>query len=151
MNITSKSLVNVLPNPGPVACCSKAIKQAKLVVRKFCFILDASKGGGGGRGQTPVQRPALPYWQLVDKSIYRQGVGGYMQKQHSQLLQASWSWSSVVRPVSSWLFQVQLVFRSRIGLFPIEANYWNYSNLCHGYSLFIMLSTSSTWWEFPYL
>ena len=43
MKITSKSLVNVLPNPGPAACCSKTIKQANLVVRKFCFILDASK------------------------------------------------------------------------------------------------------------
>ena len=150
MKITSKSLVNVLPNPGPAACCSKAIKQAKLVVRKFCFILDASKWGWGKRADTSSKINSS-YWQLVDKSIYRQGLGGYMQKQHSQLLQASWSRSSVVRPVSSWLSQVQLVFRSRIGLFPVEANSWNYGNLCHGYSLFIMLSTSSTWWEFPYL
>ena len=36
------------PNPGPAARLSKAIKEARLVERKVCFILDAGKGWGSG-------------------------------------------------------------------------------------------------------
>ena len=34
---------------GLAACCSKTNKEAKLVERKVCFILDAGNWGEGGR------------------------------------------------------------------------------------------------------
>ena len=50
---------------GPAARCSKANKEASLVERKVCFILDAwmlaTRGPEGRAGQTPVQRPTPPY------------------------------------------------------------------------------------------
>ena len=46
----------------------------------------------------------------------------------------SWNWSLVVWPASSWLFQVQLIFSSRVGVFPfLEANSWNCGSSCHGW------------------
>ena len=50
------------------ACHSKAVKEARLVERKVCFISDASNWGWSG-----------------GESFYRQGVEGYMQKQNSNL------------------------------------------------------------------
>ena len=43
----------------PAACCSKAsTKEARLMERKVCFILDVSTGAGGG--WTPAQRLSAP-------------------------------------------------------------------------------------------
>ena len=45
----------------PAACCSKAsTKEARLMERKVCFILDAGNQGRGQEEQTPVQRPIPP-------------------------------------------------------------------------------------------
>ena len=41
---------------GPAACHSKASKETRMVERKVYFIAEASNWGGGGRGQTLVQR-----------------------------------------------------------------------------------------------
>ena len=61
---------------GLAACHSKALKEARLVERKVCFILDASNPRVGVGGRTPVQRPtAPPRWQPVGKSFYRQREG----------------------------------------------------------------------------
>ena len=90
--------------------------------RKVCFILDASnwKGGGQRIGYTPVQRPTPPPCnQGTRVSIDRRGGargGGYMQKQHSQLWPSSWNWSVVAWP--AWLFEAQLIFSPRVGVFP---------------------------------
>ena len=100
---------------GLAACPSKAIKGARLVERKVCFLLDAGNRFGG---QTPVQRLTPHLLQPVGKSFYRQRKGGYMQKRYSQLWQSSWSGHEVVCSESSWLFQVPLVFSSRVSLSP---------------------------------
>ena len=77
---------------GPAARSSKANKEARLVERKVCFILDASNRGGGGGGggrQMPVQRPTSPPSPATPtirgKALLQTEGGGYMQKQHSQL------------------------------------------------------------------
>ena len=44
---------------GPAARRSKANKEARLVERRVCFVLDASNRDWGG-GRTPVQRPKHP-------------------------------------------------------------------------------------------
>ena len=49
---------------GLGAHCSKANKEAVLVVRKVCFILDASSWGGGGQSQRPISP------QSVGKSFH---------------------------------------------------------------------------------
>ena len=45
---------------GPAACHSETSKEASLVERKVCFILDAGNGGGGegGRGRVDTCRKA---------------------------------------------------------------------------------------------
>ena len=45
---------------GLAARHSKVIKEAKLVERKVCSMLDTSNQGGEGVGQMPVQRPHPP-------------------------------------------------------------------------------------------
>ena len=85
---------------GPAVCSSEAIKEARLVERKVFLILDA---GSGGWRRTPVRRPTPP----TDNQGARALIGGgrgCVQKQHSQLWPSSWHRSSVVWPVSSWLF-----------------------------------------------
>ena len=52
--------VVLLPSPGLVACHSKAKKEAKLVEKKVCFILDIGNLGKVGLEWTPVQRPTPP-------------------------------------------------------------------------------------------
>ena len=60
--------------------------------------------GGGGRGQTSVQRQIPHHWPPSGTRVLNGGGGGSMQKQHSQLWQSSWNWLLVVRAVSSCLF-----------------------------------------------
>ena len=81
--------------------------------------------GEGGRhlskGQklpSPFTTPHPPLVARGPRAFIDKIEGGYMQKNSSQLLQSSSNWSSVVWPESSWLFQVQLIFSSRIPLFP---------------------------------
>ena len=96
----------------------KPIKKAGLVERKVCFVLDVGKWWGNTGGQTPVQRLTPLHWQPRYGSFYRQTEGAPMQKQHSEPQQSPWNWSSVVWLASPSLFQVQLVFSSRVGLIP---------------------------------
>ena len=118
-------------NPDLTAYCSEAIKEARLVERKVCFILDV---GDGGRGYT-CPKATSPHWESVGNSFYSLREGGYMQKQHSQLWQSSWNRSSVVGPASSWLFK-------SLGPEVVVSISWDQSSefwlLYHGYSLVIM-------------
>ena len=89
---------------GLAARCSKANKQDRLVERKVCCILDA---GNCKEWMVDVCPKAVPTTNKQGRRAFIDGVGvgigerGYMQKQHSQLRQLSWNWSSVVRPASS--------------------------------------------------
>ena len=82
-------------NWGPAAGCSKANKEARLVERKVCFVLDAGKGRGGvvgcGVGRLSegwLSRTANRWtWASVDRGR------GHVWKRHSQLWQPSWNWS----------------------------------------------------------
>ena len=118
-------------NPDLTAYCSEAIKEARLVERKVCFILDV---GDGGQGYT-CPKATSPHWESVGNSFYSLREGGYMQKQHSQLWQSSWNWSSVVWPASSWLFK-------SLGPDVVVSISWDQSSelwlLYHGYILVIM-------------
>ena len=75
---------------GLDTCCLKVNKQAKLVERKVCFILDAITCGEWG-GRCLSKAIAFSDKQRVRTFIDRGGGGGggvgsgYMQKQHSQL------------------------------------------------------------------
>ena len=87
---------------GLAASHSKASKEARLVGRKVClFWLLATEEIGEGRLLSKGQFPTLTI--RGQKLLQAQG-GGYMKKQYSQLWQSSSNWSSVVWPVSSWLF-----------------------------------------------
>ena len=71
---------------GLAARHSEANNQATLVERKFALFQMLATGRG--RWRTSVQRPTSPHTtqEAGGDSFYRQsGVGGYMQKQHSQL------------------------------------------------------------------
>ena len=52
--------VILLPNPSPAARFSKAMKEARLVERKVCFILDAGKGWGGAPDTCPKTDSCIP-------------------------------------------------------------------------------------------
>ena len=88
---------------GPVACCSKASKEAGMVEKKICFILDAYNPGGRGE-QTSVQRLTTPLPHRWGAIAFIDGVRGLHAVQHSQIWQSSWNQSSLVWPASSWLF-----------------------------------------------
>ena len=90
----------VTESGGSNACCSKAKKEAKLVERKVCFILDASNGVGGW-GQTSVQRSTVPYWQPGGKSFYRQREGLHAETAQSAL-------TGILKLVMRWSDQCHL-------------------------------------------
>ena len=64
----------MLLNPGPAAHCSKANKEARLVERKVCFILDAGNWAAGRVDGCPKADSPHPR-QSVGKSFYRQREG----------------------------------------------------------------------------
>ena len=101
---------------GPTACHSKANKEASLVERKVCFILEASNHGGVW---TPVQKPT-PHplcWQSVGKCFigWRRGI-------HAETVRSALTVivKSVIADLTSviWSFYVQLIFSSLVSLFP---------------------------------
>ena len=56
---------------GPADHHSKVNKEASLVERKVCFILDADNQRGGG--WTPIRKQTMPSPPAIgDKSFYRQ-------------------------------------------------------------------------------
>ena len=72
---------------GPVAPCSRASKQVRLVERKVCFISDAGNWGGGLWTSVQGQFPPTPTpWQAGSESIYRQSQG---RGQHAETAQSS--------------------------------------------------------------
>ena len=97
------------------ACHSKAARQVRSVEKKVCFISDA---GNWGEWMADICPNAYspPTGVQSDKSFYRRR--GLPAEIASQLWQSSSNWLSVVWPASSWLFKVQLIFSSRICLFP---------------------------------
>ena len=60
---------------GLAACHPKAIKQARLVEGKVCFISDVSTSHRGGGGQTSVQRLTPCTGNQWGKSFYKQKEG----------------------------------------------------------------------------
>ena len=73
----------VFRNCNPAVLCSKANKEARLMERKICYILNASDWGHGG-GQTPVQSATPPLTIMGQQSVQAE-EWGYMQKQQSAL------------------------------------------------------------------
>ena len=84
------SIIYVTKSGGLAGRHSKANKEASLVERKVCFILDASNWWGKGRLLSKGQFPTTT--TSGQEHLQVEG-GGYMQKQHSQLGQSSWNWS----------------------------------------------------------
>lgn len=121
---------------------SKANKEAKLMEKKICFILDAGNLGawGGGRwGWASVQRPTLlPHWQERDKSFYRWREGGPGRN------------STVSSVIVNGLGAVSLQFQGCLFPFPWGqlSELWQ---LCHGCNLVIKWLTSPIWSGFQYL
>ena len=118
------------------------------------WMLATGRWGEGRRlskGQLPLQ--------TVGKSFQRQREGT-MCRNSRQLWQSSWSGSPVVWP-ASWLFQVQLIFSSRLACFHfLEASCQNCGSLGHssgdpavnffhlvGVSVFI-IQLSGCGWEY---
>ena len=85
-----KSVTKRVCGGGPAAHLSKVNKQARLMGRKVCFILDASNWGV--RRWTRVQRPALPTNsnQWVRASIDRKR-GLHAETAQSALSSSNWS------------------------------------------------------------
>ena len=108
--------------------------------RKFALFSDADHWRGGVADICPKANfpPPLATSRAGDFIDRGWGGGNYMQKQHSQLWQSSPNWSSVVWPVSSWLFW-------SICSHCFEVISPNCGSLCRGYSLVIMQLISPTW------
>ena len=105
--------VMVLANWGLAAQCSKAIKEARLVEREFCFVLDAGNWEMRRR-QTPVQRPAAP--TDSGQELSEAEGGDHVQKQPSAL-------TVVLKWVSGGLTSILIVsgtvnLQFQVGLFP---------------------------------
>ena len=102
--------------------------------RNVCFISDQQLGVGWGRADA-CSKADSPNLQPGARAFI-DGGRGYMQKQHSQLWQSSWTRSSMVWPALSWCFQMQLIFSSRVGVFPfLEVRSQNCGCSCLVYSL----------------
>ena len=121
---------NLLPRGmgarGPAACCSKTSKQANLVERKFCFISYASNWRGGWRISVQSPTPST----LCNKQGVRVFIDKVRGGLHAETVQSSltviFNWSSVILLASSWLFQVRLMFSSRVHLFPFLCSQFSY-------------------------
>ena len=108
---------------GLSACSSKANKEASWWKRMFAlFWIQATEGGDGG--WTPVQRLTLPT-ETGGKSFYRQKEvapcrnGTVSSESHLEIVHA------VVWPTSSWLLYLQLIFSTRVSLFPFSwGQFW---------------------------
>ena len=103
----------VLPNWGLAAQCSKASKEARLVEREFCFVLDAGNWEMRGR-QMPVQRPAAP--TDSGQELLETEGGDYVRKQLSAL-------TVILKWVSGGLTSILIVsgtvnLHFQVGLFP---------------------------------
>ena len=72
----------VLPNGGRADQCSKAIKEARWVERKFLLYFGCWQLGDEGKADTCPK--VLPLTDSGQELLKTEG-GGYMQKQHSQL------------------------------------------------------------------
>ena len=122
-----------------------------------CFILDAGNRGMGRvdacpkADSTPTPTPTPRDNQWATAFIDR-GRGPHAETAQSAL-------TVILKLVICALISVLLIVLSTVSLqvqgpfFPYfsEANSQNCGSLCHGYSLVIMLLTSSTWWGFQYL
>ena len=132
------SVCSCYQKPGPSACSPKGNKEARLLDSKVCFILLLALVGQGW-GREPVQRLTTCPWQLGAKSFYRQREEASWNTQSALTshLEAGQRWSD------PWLFQLQLIFTSRVGFFPcLEASSQNQESLCPGFSLVITSLTS---------
>ena len=121
---------------GPGACHSKAnTREARLVEKKVCFILEAGNrgGGGGGRRASHVQRPTPRPRQTVDKSFYRWRQGAICPLQQLSSNRSCHCLTSIILIVLSTTILPGLVC-----FHFFEASSQNCGSLCHGYNLVIM-------------
>ena len=113
-------------NRGLTACRSKSNKEAKLVERKVCFILEAGNlecAGVGGWGMwgsyskadsCPTQPPTISRQELLE--VKR---GGRLHAETA--VSSAWPLELTVGCLISIYLtvKVQLIFSSRINLFPL--------------------------------
>ena len=130
----------VTESEGPAARRSKANEEPRLVERKVCFILEAGDQGGGW---TPVQRPTPP----TDSQGARASIDGGSRLRAETApsdghLEIGHWWSDQCH-LDCFKYSESSVPGSVCSHF-LEASSRNCGSLCHGYSLVIMLLTSST-------
>ena len=137
------------------ACHSKAVKEARLVERKVCFISDASNWGLEGRGADfypkdnpphsphPTRNPHPHLAPTTDsqwvRALYIEGGGLHAETAQSPLI-------TTLKLVISGLIILKLVigcltdyFKCSYSSVPrsvcsyfLEASSWNCGSLCHG-------------------
>ena len=101
---------------------------------------------------TPCPPPHLAPWQSGVKSFYRLREGATCRNSTvgSNSLLETGHQRSHQRHLDCFKCSLSLVAGSVCFHF-FEASSGNCGSSCHGYSLFIMYLTSSTWWEFQHL
>ena len=112
----------VFRNCNPAVFCSKANKEARLMEGKVCFISGTGNWGWGFEGVGDregglLSKGQLPPWLWVGKSYHRWRKGATCRKStvsSESHLEIGHGWSDQ----SSWLFEVQFIFSSRVRLFP---------------------------------
>ena len=105
------------PKWAPTAGCSKANEEARLVERKVCSIAGASSIGEGGGGDCPKAESS--YWQSVGFSFYRWREGATCRNSTvSSDSQLETGHAVVAWSVTNGLSYIQLIFSSRVHLFP---------------------------------
>ena len=142
----------VFRNCNPAVLCSKANKEARLMER-VCFISVTGNWGWGleevGTGKVDsCPKVNSPHWSWVGKSYHRWRKGATCRKStvsSDSRFEIGHRWSDQ----SSWLFEVQLIFSSRISLFPFLwgqfLELWQFvSWLQSGHHIV----NFSTWWGF---
>ena len=95
---------------GLAACHSKVIKEARLVKRKVCSMLDTGNQGGEGVGQMPVQRPHPP-------PIDNQWEGAFIGRGrglHAEIAQSALK--VILKLIISGLISVILIVLSTVNL-----------------------------------
>ena len=102
---------------GPAARCSKANKEARLVERKVCFILEAGSWGAGGGLVSKGRLPTTDSWWA--RAFYRWKEGPPGRSSTASSVSHLEIGPAVIWSASPWLFQVQLGFSSRVSLFPL--------------------------------
>ena len=133
-----KMLVLLKPKVGSGCSLLKNQKEARLVERKVCFILDAGSWGWGKGGRLSKGRLPPSYNQPA-RAFIDGGRGlhaGTAQSALTGVLKLV-TWWSHQRHLGCCKYSYSSVPGSVCSHF-LEANSWNCGSLGHGYSLVIM-------------